>query len=143
MLASKLLIVTLGVSLLAGACATKSATGTAVGAGAGGALGYAVGGTTGLVVGGLLGGVVGHAAGAKMEEDDRRRAAIALEQNRMMEWENPQTGADYRIEPRGTHFISGRECRDFRLLAEIGGRPDEITGTACRRPDGTWETLSG
>lgn len=143
MLASKLLIVTLGVSLSAGACATKSATGTAVGGAAGGALGYAVGGTTGLVVGGLLGGVVGHAAGAKMEEDDRRRAAIALEQNRMMEWENRQTGADYRIEPQGTRYIQGRECRDFRLLADIEGRPDEITGTACRRPDGTWETLSG
>jgi surface antigen len=143
MLASKLLIVTLGVSLSAGACATKSATGTAVGGVSGGALGYALGGTTGLVIGGLVGGVVGHAVGAKMEEDDRRRAAIALEQNRMMQWENQRTGEDYRIEPRGTRYIEGRECRDFRLLADIEGTPDEITGTACRRPDGTWQTLSG
>jgi surface antigen len=143
MLASKLLIVTIGVSLSAGACATKSATGTAVGGVSGGALGYALGGTTGLVIGGLVGGVVGHAVGAKMEEDDRRRAAIALEQNRMMQWENQQTGKDYRIEPRGTRYIEGRECRDFRLLADIEGNPDTITGTACRRPDGTWETLSG
>jgi surface antigen len=143
MLASKLLIVTIGVSLSAGACATKSATGTAVGGVAGGALGYAVGGTTGLVVGGLLGGVVGHAAGAQMEEQDRRRAAIALEQNRMMEWENAQTHKDYRIEPHNTRYIQGRECRDFRLIADIEGRPDEMTGTACRRSDGTWEALSG
>jgi surface antigen len=142
MLASKLLIVTIGVSLSAGACATKSATGTAVGGVTGGALGYAVGGTTGLVIGGLLGGFVGHAAGAQMEAEDRRRSALALEQNRMMEWQN-QSGADYRIEPRGTRYIEGRECRDFRLLADIEGKPDEITGTACRRPDGTWETLSG
>jgi surface antigen len=143
MLASKLLIVTIGVSLSAGACATKSATGTAVGGVTGGALGYAVGGTTGLVIGGLLGGFVGHAAGAQMEAEDRRRAALALEQNRMMQWENQQSGADYRIEPQGTRYIQGRECRDFRLLADIEGKPDEITGTACRRPDGTWETLSG
>lgn len=143
MLASKLLIVTLGVSLSAGACATKSATGTAVGGVAGGALGYAVGGTTGLVIGGLLGGVVGHAAGAHMEAEDRRRAAIALEQNRMMQWENQQTGADYRMEPQGTRYIDGRECRDFRMMAEVDGKPDTITGTACRRSDGTWETLSG
>jgi surface antigen len=38
--------------------------------------------------------------------------------------------------------MEGRECRDFRLLAEIEGQPDEVTGTACRRPDGTWEAIS-
>jgi len=143
MLGSKLMIVTLGVSLAATSCATKRGTGTAVGAGAGGALGYAVGGTSGLLIGAALGGALGYTAGRAMEEEDRRRAAIALEQNRMMEWHNAQTGYDYRVEPRGTRYLEGRECRDFRMLAEVEGRPDEVTGTACRRPDGSWEAIQG
>jgi surface antigen len=139
---SKLMIVAIGVSLSAGACATKSGTGTAVGAGAGAGIGYAIGGTTGALIGGAIGGVAGYEVGRQMELEDQRRAAWALEQNRMMEWQNPQTGYEYRIEPRGTRYLSGRECRDFRMLADVGGRPEEITGTACRRPDGSWEPIS-
>jgi surface antigen len=142
MLGSKLVIVTLGVSLSVTGCATKSGTGTAVGAGAGATLGYAAGGTTAMLLGAAIGGAFGYAVGRGLEEEDRRRAAIALEQNQVMEWHNPQTGYDYRIEPTDTRYLEGRECRDFRLLAEVGGKPDEITGTACRRPDGSWETLS-
>lgn len=142
MRASKLLIVTLGVSLSATSCATKSQTGGAVGAGAGGALGYAVGGTGGMLLGAAVGGLFGYGAGRAMEEEDRRRAAIALEQNRIMEWENAQTGREYRMEPQGARRVEGRECRDFRLLADVEGKAESITGTACRRPDGSWEAIS-
>jgi surface antigen len=136
-------IMILGVSLVSASCATPSGTGTAVGAGAGGLIGGALGGTTGALVGVLAGGALGYGAGRSIEEEDRRRAAIALEQNRAMEWHNAQTGAEYRFAPTDTRVINGRECRDFQLQGEVGGRPDTITGTACRRPDGTWETISG
>lgn len=139
---SYLMIVALGASLSVAGCGSKSATGTAVGAGAGGLLGQAVGGTTGLIVGAAVGGALGYTAGEAMEEEDRRRAALALEQNRAMQWSNPQTGHDYRVEPTGTVYREGRECRDFRMIADVDGRPDEITGTACRRPDGSWEAIS-
>ena len=139
---TNVMIVTLGVSLLAPSCATKRGTGTAVGAGAGGVLGYAVGGGTGLLIGGLVGGALGYTAGRAREEEDRRRAAVALERNRTMEWRNAETGNSYRVQPTRTHRVDGRECRDFRMHADVDGKPDEITGTACRRSDGSWEAIS-
>jgi surface antigen len=140
---SEVIALIVGVSLTATGCATKSGTGTAVGAGAGGALGYAVGGVGGLVVGGLIGGALGYTVGKSMEEEDRRRAAYALETNRAQAWHNPETGYDYRVEPTKTVYENGRECREFRVLAEVDGQPDQVEGTACRTPDGRWEAISG
>lgn len=139
---SNLITLALGASLLAGACATPSQTGTAVGAGTGAAVGGIAGGTGGMLFGAAVGGILGYAGGRAVEEEDRRRAAVAIEQNREMEWRNSQ-GAQYRVVPGRTHYYSGRECRDFRMMAEIDGRPDQVSGTACRRPDGSWETISG
>lgn len=133
----------LGASLLTTGCATKRGQGTAVGAIAGGALGGVVGGDVGLVVGAAAGGALGYTAGRAMEEEDRRRMAYSLEQNQPVEWSNPQTGYEYRVEPVDTRYMRGRECREFRLLADVEGRPDEVHGTACRQPDGRWEVLSG
>jgi surface antigen len=140
---SSLMTVVLGATLLTTACATKSGTGTAVGGAAGGVLGYAVGGTTGLLIGAAAGGLFGYGAGKAMEEEDRRRAAIALEQNRAASWRNPETGYEYRVEPTDTRYLEGRECRDFRVLADVEGSPEQLSGTACRQPDGSWQMLSG
>jgi surface antigen len=137
-----LLSVVLGATLVS-ACATKSQTGTAVGVGAGALVGHAVGGDVGMLLGGALGGVLGYTAGTAMEQEDRRRIAYSLERNEPMEWRNTQTGGQYRVEPIDTRYQQGRECREFRLLAEVEGTPDEMRGTACRRPDGSWEMLSG
>lgn len=135
-------ILILLLALLIPACATKAGTGTAVGAGVGGLAGHAIGGTTGMLIGGAVGGALGFSVGKSMDDEDRRRAAQALEYNRAMEWENAQ-GEVYRVEPTRTSYIDGRECRNFRMLADVEGRAENITGTACRRPDGTWETISG
>jgi surface antigen len=139
---SNLIIVALGASLLASSCGPPSTTGAVVGAGAGGVVGGLSGGTGGMLFGAAVGGILGYAGGRAVEEEDRRRAAIALEQNRQMEWVN-QEGVEYRVVPTQTRYYSGRECRDFRMFAEIDGRPEQVNGTACRRPDGSWETLSG
>jgi len=139
---SLILIMILGCSVAATGCATKAGTGTAVGAGAGGVIGYALGGTTGLLIGGIAGGALGYATGKSMDNEDRRRAAYALETNREMEWRNESTGRDYRVVPTGTSYRNGRECRNFEMLAHVDGRPDTVTGTACRRSDGSWESMS-
>jgi surface antigen len=139
---SLIAIVLLIVLSLAGAsCATKTGTGTAVGGAAGGALGYAIGGWPGLLIGGIAGGAVGNVVGQEMDKEDRRRAAYALEQNRRMEWENAQTGARYEVVPTQTSRLEGRECRNFQMTSYIDGRPEEITGVACRRSDGSWEMM--
>jgi surface antigen len=136
----RLIIIFTLASVAVAGCATKSGTGTAVGAGAGGLVGYAIGGTTGLIIGGALGGALGYSVGRQMDEEDRRRAAYAIEQNRYMEWQNAE-GEHYSVRPERTSYRDGRECREFTMNADIDGRPEHVTGTACRRPDGTWETI--
>lgn len=139
MIVALMLILTLG---FGAGCATKQGTGTAVGGAAGGALGYAIGGWPGLVIGGIAGGAVGNVVGQSMDQEDRRRAAYALEQNRRMEWENAQTGARYEVVPTQTSQQQGRECRNFQMTAYVDGKPDEMTGLACRRGDGSWEMMN-
>jgi surface antigen len=136
-----LIIAALGVSALAG-CATPSGQGAALGGGGGAIIGGLAGGGTGALIGAAAGGLLGYGAGRVVEEQDRQRAAIALEQNRQLEWENSR-GNTYRMVPGPTRYYSGRECRDFRMFADIDGRAQEVTGTACRRPDGSWEQISG
>ncbi len=125
------------------ASCTPSQTGTGVGAVGGGLLGHAVGGDIGMLIGAVAGGALGYSVGRAMEEEDRRRAAYALEQNRTMGWRNPDTGDEYRVEPYDTRYSNGRECRDFRMFTDIEGRTETVNGTACRRPDGQWEMVSG
>ena len=120
-------------------CATHQDTGTAVGGAAGGALGYAVGGVPGLVIGGIAGGAAGNVIGRKMDDEDRRRAAYAIQRNQEMEWQNARTGRRYEVVPTQTTYEQGRECRNFQMTTYVDGRPDEVNGVACRRPDGRWE----
>jgi len=32
-------------------------------------------------------------------------------------------------------------CREYHSTAEIAGAPHEVVGTACRRPDGSWQIV--
>jgi len=133
------MIVLTGSIALTGGCATKSGTGAATGAVAGGLVGVAVGDTTGLLIGAALGGLLGHEIGRAMEREDQRRIAYALERNEAMRWRNAQTGNVYEVQPTRTRVQEGRQCREFRLVAEVGSREEEVYGTACRQPDGSWE----
>lgn len=139
----RLMTAVVGGSLIAATgCATKRETGTVAGAVGGAAVGGLVGGRTGALVGAALGGITGYAAGRAMEEQDERRVAYALEANRPVQWTNPHTGYEYQVEPTRTVLQEGRECRQFRMLAEVDGNPEELYGTACRQPDGAWEVLA-
>lgn len=136
-----IIIVLLSAIFAVTSCANKAQTGTAIGAGAGGAIGGLAFGTTGLVVGAITGGALGYIAGKHMDNEDRRRAAEALERNRAASWHN-EDGDSYRMVPTKTTHRDGRTCRNFRMYAEVDGKPDEVHGTACRRSDGQWETIS-
>lgn len=138
---STLIITILGASLITSACATKGETGLATGAVGGGLVGGAIGGTSGALIGAALGGAVGYGIGHSMDREDQRRMAYALEANRQAQWVNPQSGAEYEMQPTGTFYSrDGRECRRFTMMAEVEGRgPERMNGTACRQPDGTWD----
>ncbi len=126
----------------------ESEAGQIIGGVAGAAAGSQVGGGSGQTVatiaGALIGAVVGERIGARMEEDDRRAAALVLEENRTGEtstWENPDTGNEFAVTPIETYERTGRPCREFEFRVETDRGSETEERTACRNSDGTWEIL--
>lgn len=128
-------------------------SGTVVGAVAGGLLGSQVGRGSGRIagaaVGAFLGGVVGNEIGRRMDEVDRRAAMEAeyraLETGRTgtaTPWRNPNTGRYGTVVPGKPYMANALHCRTYTHTIYIDGRPETITGRACRNPDGTWNKVS-
>lgn len=128
-------------------------SGTVVGAVAGGLLGSQVGKGSGRIagaaVGAFLGGVVGHEIGRRMDEVDRRAAMEAeyraLERGRTgvaEPWRNPNTGHYGTVVPGKPYMASSQHCRTYTHTIYIDGRPETISGRACRNPDGTWHKVT-
>ena len=138
------IILTAALSLfVATACATHEQAGTVAGAGVGAATGHAL--TRGSAVGTLLGAFIGAAIGAdigrQMDAYDRKRTAYALEYYGTGEayvWVNPDTGYEYHCTPREAYDGAEGPCRDFVMQTYIDGRAENVEGTACRQPDGSW-----
>ncbi|MDO8909257.1 MAG: glycine zipper 2TM domain-containing protein [Pseudohongiella sp.] len=134
-------------TVLANGCATRAQTGQVIGGAAGAAAGSQVGGGSGrtaaTIGGAIIGAVVGGAIGGRMDENDRRQTGLALENaetGRSTQWVNPDTGYRYEVQPTSTfQSATGQPCRNYTMQAVIDGRNETLTGTACRRPDGTWE----
>ena len=130
-------------------CATQEGTGTLVGGTAGAALGGALTGSGwGALIGGGLGAAIGNRVGAEMDRRDRERMAYALSQvptNQPYQWVNPDTGAAWQVTPQRPYASPasppGYPCREFSVMARIGGRMQETYGTACLQPDGSWQMV--
>lgn len=134
--------------LLAGCTMDREQSGGLLGGAVGAAAGSTVGGGSGRVLAIVLGALVGSAVGAEigrhMDEQDRIRTAEVMEYNRTDQpssWRNPDTGADYTVTPRRTYDSATGPCREFTMDAQIGGRPQQVYGTACRQADGSWEIV--
>jgi surface antigen len=139
-------------SLAACGPGNKQGTGTIVGAVAGGAAGAAIGGSRnripGVAIGAVVGGILGNQIGASLDEEDRRMAAAAeyqaLEQGQpgaATPWSNPQSQHRGQIVPGKYYERNGQYCRPYTHTIYIGGQPQTARGTACRGPDGTWQTV--
>lgn len=62
---------------------------------------------------------------------------------RRVAWYNPERDAAFRVIPlRAYEMESGRHCREYTTRAWIAGRSEQVYGTACRQPDGSWEVLN-
>lgn len=148
---SRFLLVT-GLSLFMVACSTapsKQDQGVIIGAIAGGLLGNQVGGGSGrviaTVVGSIAGAAIGGRIGESMDETDRLKTAAALENVRTgipSSWVNPDTGYEYVVTPTNTYESQAGPCREYTLDANIGGRTEQIYGTACRQADGSWMVVN-
>lgn len=148
----KVLIATLflTLSVIVSGCATgpKEETGMVIGGIIGGVLGSQVGSgrgrTTATVIGALAGSAIGSSIGREMDELDRMKMSATLETTRTgvaTTWTNPDSGYDYRMEPTRTYEAAEGPCREYVLDAEIGGRTEQVYGTACRQADGSWRIV--
>lgn len=130
-----------------------SNTGAILGGAIGGATGAAVGATAshhhsweaatgGAILGLLLGSAVGHAVDAG-DQYCTTQAIVAAPIGRPVYWTNPAYGRQYQIVPMRQYQAWGTTCRDYQASAMIDGRWQQIHGTACLQPDGSWQTVSG
>ncbi len=127
---------------------TKTAIGGLGGAVAGGIAGKAIQGhTRGAIAGALIGGLLGGAIGNALDQRDRelamRTAQESLEyapSGASRDWHNPDNGHSGTFTPVRTYQEpSGQYCREYQQEVTIGGERQRSYGTACRRPDGSWE----
>jgi surface antigen len=120
--------------------------GSAAGAAAGGLLGSQIGkggGNTVATIAGILGGALaGGYVGRQMDPADQGCISRALENtptSQTVNWRNPDNDARYSVTP--TRTFDGRDgqpCREYVTEADVGGKREQETRTACRQPDGTW-----
>jgi surface antigen len=130
--------------------ATQEQAGMVIGGALGGALGAQIGSGSGrtvaTVVGTLLGASVGGSVGRSMDDTDRLKVAHSLENVRTgvpSRWRNPDTGNQYSVVPTRTYETTGgTPCREFTVNGLIGGKKEQIYGTACRQSDGSWRVAN-
>jgi surface antigen len=100
---------------------------------------------TAVTIGGTIVGVlIGGAIGRSMDEADHACIAHTLEQappGHAVTWSDPD-GRHYRVVPFDAYEDrQGRTCREYQTTATIGGRNQQLYGTACRDADGNWQQI--
>jgi surface antigen len=116
---------------------------------AGGLLGSTIGGGSGKILamaaGTIAGAMIGGSIGKNMDANDRMRMNAALDGNSVGQpayWQNQRSGATYRVTPVKNVNVNGnRYCREYRTTVDIAGKKQQMYGTACRQPDGTWKAV--
>jgi surface antigen len=145
-----LLVFFCSVSLLGCQSMSNQDVGVLTGGVAGGLLGSTIGGGTGKILavaaGTIAGAMIGGALGKNMDDTDRLKMDQALDNNAIgapTYWKNANSGTTYEVVPtRNVHVRGHRYCREYRTSAIIGGKQQQVYGTACRRPDGSWKAVS-
>jgi surface antigen len=124
--------------------------GTMTGAVAGGLLGsqFGKGGGQILAIGAgtVAGALIGGSIGKSMDDTDRLKMQNTFENNPSGQpayWKNTRTGTTYTVVPTKNVTIEGNPyCREYRSTAVIAGKEQQVYGTACRQPDGSWKIVS-
>ncbi|MFP6730358.1 MAG: RT0821/Lpp0805 family surface protein [Alphaproteobacteria bacterium] len=158
MLKSTSIAVALSAMLSLSACVTnqgeKQTLGTLIGAGLGGLAGSQIGSGTGQLAaigaGVLLGGLLGSEVGRSLDKADEaylaNNAQSTLETaptGASSSWVNPDSGNSGSLTPTHTYATaSGQPCREYHSTVTIDGQTEDVYGTACREPDGSWRFVN-
>ena len=130
--------------------------GAAGGAVIGGLVGSKVGGGSGKMlataVGAGLGMLVGAGIGAKLDEHARMVAGKArkqaLDSGQDIRWDSPNAGGSGgavqgHVAIVRSGELDGQPCREYVHTVQIGGRDEQVRGTACRDAAGDWIDREG
>ena len=129
----------------------KTTIGAAGGAAVGGLIAAAAHGSPAAIAASVIGGgLLGGLAGNMLDERDRRmaaesthRALEAAPTGTTVPWQNPDTGHSGAVTPTRTYqTANGTYCREYLQSVTIDGKPEQVKGTACRQPDGSWKAAS-
>ena len=101
-------------------------------------------------VGVLLGGLLGSEVGKSLDQADQayaeRNAQDTLETaptGYSSSWTNPDSGHSGSLTPTQTYSTAeGQPCREYRSTVTIDGHTEDVYGTACREPDGSWHFVN-
>ncbi len=137
-------------------CATmeanpKTTIGALGGATVGGLIAGAAGGNPAAIAASVIGGMlIGGLVGNLLDDRDKRLAAEAAQRametaptGQSVAWRNPDSGHSGTVTPTATYqTASGTYCRNYQTTVVIDQKPEQMAGTACRQPDGTWRAAS-
>ena len=130
-----------------------SGAGAALGAAAGGTAGALLGATSshgrhqwastagGAILGILLGSTVGHAVDT-LDQDCAAQAVAYGPVGAPVGWASPTYGTQYQVTPVRQFAYNGTTCREYQANAAIDGRWQQVHGTACLQPDGSWRIVN-
>ena len=91
-----------------------------------------------LEASGLIKGYVAQVDQAKAQQAYTQATTAPIGQQ--ITWNNPNSGNSGTVTPtRDGTSNTGQYCREFQQTVVIGGREEQAFGTACRKPDGSWE----
>ena len=158
MIKKALLVTTLTVSLIltSGCQQTRGNNGTtgaliggATGALAASHIGKGSGRVAATMLGAFAGAVIGSEIGQYLDEIDKQKADEAFHQaskapiGRTVKWNNPETGHHGTVTATRDGVAStGEYCREYQTQVVVGGKVQNAYGTACRKPDGSWEIMN-
>jgi surface antigen len=98
--------------------------------------------TGGSILGFLLGSTVGHAVDAG-DQYCTTQAIVAAPIGQPVYWANPAYGMQYQVVPTRQYRRWGTTCRDYQASTVINGRWQQVRGTTCLQPDGSWQIVNG
>jgi surface antigen len=119
--------------------------GGATGAAIGSQIGRGNGKTAAIVGGAIIGVIVGGNIGRSMDQVDQGCVGQILEHapgGMQVAWTDSNNGERYRVTPdRPYRNDQGAYCRNYLTNAVIDGYNQQVSGTACRQPNGLWRMV--
>lgn len=134
------------IDITTGRC-NREVIGQVLGGAIGGLAGSQIGDGTGRLIavaaGTLAGVIIGGEIGKSMDKADQLCFDQALEHapdGSKIVWNDNDT--QYAVTPQETvQEDGGRYCREYYMDANVQGRTQQVVGTACRQPDGSWQLV--